>query len=138
MRSLRFHARTEVATGWDGAGTGAVPVSDPAPGRIIIFEGTGTWQPGDPGRRSTGFRNAFRWSAVEKALRLEHLRFGVEKPVLLFDMGPTTDGAWREISPHQCREDSYTASLSIEGEMIEIAWTVMGPQKQESISYIYW
>jgi len=75
---------------------------------------------------------------VEKALRLEHLRFGMEKPVLLFDMAPTTDGAWREISPHQCREDCYTASLRIEGEILVVAWTVVGPQKRESISYTYW
>jgi hypothetical protein len=80
----------------------------------------------------------FRWSAVGESLRLEHLRFGPEHPVLLFDMTPGADGVWREVSPHQCREDCYTSSLGVEGGRLAVAWLIAGPRKRESIRYTYW
>jgi hypothetical protein len=136
MRSLRFDARTEAGTGWQGVGTGTVSVSAPADG-IVVFEEAGTWQPSASGRPAIGFKNVFRWSVVGEALRLEHLRFGPSRPVLLFDMAPGEGGEWREISPHQCREDCYTASLGVTGEEIVVAWSVVGPRKRESIRYTY-
>jgi hypothetical protein len=137
VRSLRFDARSEAATGWDGVGTGAVAVSEPAAG-VVVFDEAGTWQPSIPGRAAIGFKNAFRWSAVGAALRLEHLRFGAEHPVLLFDMAPDAAGAWREVSPHRCREDCYTASLGVDGGQLVVAWSIVGPRKRESIRYTYW
>jgi len=71
-------------------------------------------------------------------VRLEHLRFGPSAPVLLFDMASGADGLWREVSPHQCSEDCYTASLRQEDGRLLLAWQVNGPQKKESIRYIYW
>jgi hypothetical protein len=137
VRSLRFDARSEAATGWDGVGTGTVAVSEPAAG-VVVFDEAGTWQPNDSGRAAVGFKNVFRWSVVGDALRLEHLRFGPEHPVLLFDMAPGADGVWREVSPHQCREDCYTASLGVEGGQLALAWFIVGPRKRESICYAYW
>jgi len=137
VRSLRFEARSEAATGWDGAGTGAVAVSEPVAG-VVVFAETGTWQPSAPGRPAIGFNNMFRWSPAGAALRLEHLRFGAEHPVLLIDMAPDVGGTWREISPHQCREDCYTASLAVEGGILVVAWSIVGPRKRESIRYTYW
>jgi hypothetical protein len=137
VRSLRFDASSEAATGWDGCGTGSVAVSEPAAG-VVVFDEVGTWQPTTPGRAAFGFKNVFRWSAVAESLRLEHLRFGPEHPVLLFDMAPDADGVWREVSPHQCREDCYTASLGVEGGQLVVAWSIVGPCKRESIRYTYW
>jgi hypothetical protein len=107
VRSLRFEARSEAATGWDGIGTGAVAVSEPAPG-VVVFDEAGTWRPTAADRSEIGFTNVFRWSALGSALRLEHLRFGAMNPVLLFDLVPGADGVWRQVSPHQCKEDCYT------------------------------
>lgn len=137
VRSLRFDAQSGAATGWDGVGTGAVAVSEPAAG-VVVFTESGTWQPSAPGRPAVAFNNVFRWSVAGDALRLEHLRFGPEHPVLLFDMAPGADGVWREVSPHQCREDCYTASLGVEGGQLVVAWSIVGPRKQESIRYTYW
>jgi hypothetical protein len=136
VRALRFDAHSDAATGWQGTGSGIVVVSAPADG-IVVFEESGSWQPSASGRGPIGFKNAFRWSAVGEALRLEHLRFGRENPVLLFDMGPVAGGEWREISPHLCREDAYTASLIVTEEEILVAWSVIGPRKRESIRYTY-
>src|SRR4051812_27120617 len=112
VRSLRFDARSEAATGWDGAGSGTVAVSEPV-ARVLVFEEAGTWQPSIPERSAIRFKNVFRWSVASEALRLEHLRFGPE--MLLFDMAPDEAGVWREVSRHQCGEDCYTASLAIDG-----------------------
>jgi hypothetical protein len=137
VRSLRFEARSEAVTGWDGVGTGTVAVSESAAG-VVVFDEAGTWRPSIPDRNPVAFKNVFRWSTVGESLRLEHLRFGPEHPVLLFDMASGADGIWREVSPHQCREDCYTASLGVEGERLVVAWSIVGPRKRESIRYTYW
>lgn len=137
VRSLRFDARSEAGTGWDGVGTGTVAVSEPAAG-VVVFDEAGTWWPSAPGRPAVDVRNVFRWSVVDRVLRLEHLRFGVEHPVPLFDMARGADGVWREVSPHQCGDDCYAASLSVEGGRLVVAWSIVGPRKRESIRYTYW
>ena len=137
VRALRFDARTEAATGWDGTGTGTVAVSEPAAG-VVVFEEVGTWQPSISGRPAIGFNNVFRWTVIGEVLRLEHLRFGPDAPVLLFDLAPGEGGEWREVSPHQCREDCYTATLTVKGGQLAVAWSIIGPRKRESIRYAYW
>jgi hypothetical protein len=137
VRALRFDARSEAATGWNGIGLGTVVVSEPMVG-MIVFAEAGTWQ--SAGRTEFSFNNVFRWSAVGEVLRLEHLRlehlrFGPDNPVLLFDMAPGEDGVWREVSPHQCRDDCYTASLGVEGRQLLVEWSIRGPRKRESIRY---
>jgi hypothetical protein len=74
---------------------------------------------------------------MSEAIRLEHLRFGPESPVLLFDLAPCGGGEWRNVSPHQCREDCYTATLAVNGERLMVRWSIQGPCKRESIGYIY-
>ncbi len=135
VSALRFEAQSEAATGWNGIGTGTVMVSEPEP-RVVVFDEAGTWQ--SPGRAMIRFANVFRWSNTGASLRLEHLRFGAENPVFLFEMAPNADGEWHEVSPHLCREDCYTASLVVEGQQVLVAWSILGPQKQESIRYVYW
>ncbi|WP_145928943.1 DUF6314 family protein [Termitidicoccus mucosus] len=137
VTSLRFDARSEAATGWDGVGSGTVAVSEPMDG-VIIFKESGTWHPNDMSRVGVSFKNAFRWTAVGDMLRLEHLRFGSEHPVLLFDMAHQGDGRWREVSPHQCRDDCYTASLILDGGRLLLEWSIIGPRKREYIRYTYW
>lgn len=137
VQSLRFDARTEAATGWEGVGIGTVAVSEPAAG-VVVFQEAGTWQPSAPDQAAIGFNNVFRWSAAGQALRLEHLRRGADSPVLLFDMAPAERGKWREVSAHQCRADSYTATLTVESSQVVVAWSIVGPRKRESIRYTYW
>lgn len=136
VKMLRFQSRTHSATGWEGAGTGAVWVSEPAAG-VVVFAESGTWQPSVADRPAVQFENVFRWSAVETGLRLEHLRFGPDHPVLLFEMAPAESEMWREVSPHLCRDDCYRASLAVEKEQIVVEWTIMGPQRREEIRYSY-
>jgi hypothetical protein len=137
VRSLRFEASSDAGTGWQGNGAGTVETSEPS-ANLLVFVESGEWRPSAAGRAAIKFGNVYRWSALGVVLRLEHLRFGPSAPVLLFDMAPGPDGHWREVSPHQCKEDCYSASLRVEDGQVLLAWTVVGPQKRESIRYTYW
>ena len=70
-------------------------------------------------------------------MRLEHLRFGEDHPVYLFDLGPAGEREWRSVSPHLCGEDCYAAVLTVRDDGIVLRWSVDGPRKQEAIEYTY-
>lgn len=134
VQKVEFVARSASTTGWNGAGNGSVTVETPAP-MVLLFRESGIWRPA--GGRDLRFHNVYRWSYQDEALRLEHLRFGEEHPVYLFDLAPDSDGSWVSVTPHLCREDTYTARLRREGDRLFLAWTVLGPEKNEEIQYTY-
>ena len=132
VRAVSFVARCETGTGW--AGAGVIAVSEPGPW-ILVLEESGHVRP--HGHRDFQFTNVFRWSRLGEVLRLEHLRFGPDHPVFLFDLAPGQDGEWREVSPHVCREDFYSASMRVEAGQLVVRWSIRGPRKQVSIRYVY-
>ena len=135
IRSLRFVAESGSETGWNGIGQGEVTVGVPAEG-VLTFTELGTWQ--SAAGKEFQFRNVFRWSMLgPEIVRLEHLRFGPEHPMFLFDLAPTVSGAWLSASPHICREDCYSAELKPEEWGLSLSWAITGPKKQESIRYQY-
>lgn len=83
------------------------------------------------------FTNVFRWTKLDQQLRLEHLRFGPDKPVFLFDMAVDQEDIWRETAPHPCREDCYSATMQVKDDKILVQWSVNGPKRNETIVYIY-
>lgn len=135
VRSLRFIAQSAMVTGWQGGGTGSVVVDAPADS-VLTFTESGSWQPA--GGRSLRFSNVFRWSRINSDLiRLEHLRFGADHPVYLFDLAAEPAGEWRSVSPHLCEQDCYAAELRLHETGLWLRWTVTGPKKQECIEYSY-
>src|SRR5262249_32704997 len=91
VKQLAFVARSPLKTGWNGAGSGPVAVRlDDS--ESLIFTESGVWTP--EGGREIRFRNVFRWSKAGGALRLEHLRFGEDNPVYLFDLVPVSEREW--------------------------------------------
>src|ERR1700719_4337478 len=87
VQELTFEARSHAAsnTGWNGTGKGVVQV-ETVEARVILFHERGLWTP-EEGRQST-FSNVFRWTADPDGhfIQLEHLRFGQDHPVYLFDL----------------------------------------------------
>jgi hypothetical protein len=134
VQSLSFVAHSARPGGWNGAGSGTVKVlrTDEA---TMTFTEAGVWRP--EGGRDIRFSNVFRWSITENTIRLEHLRFGEDRPVYLFDLAPVGEGEWRSISPHLCREDCYAAVLLVRRDTIVLRWSIDGPRKKESIEYTY-
>lgn len=134
VRGLAFVARSASPTGWNGQGTGTVVV-EPAGDGALTFTEAGVWRP--EGGREIRFRNVFRWSQGKDTLRLEHLRFGVDYPVSLFELALVGGGTWRSVAPHLCREDCYAAEMHVLDDGITLRWSVTGPSKQETIEYTY-
>ena len=134
VRSLQFASLSQTDIGWEGVGTGKVEVSVPT-ADILIFKESGSWQ--QTGGRELRFSNVFRWTKTEDRFRLEHLRFGAEKPVFLFEMSPDANEVWREIDPHPCSVNCYRTTLSLEPDKMLMSWAVNGPTRNELIHYIY-
>jgi hypothetical protein len=134
VRTLSFVARSASRTGWNGRGSGTVVVES-AGDEVITYAESGFWRP--EGGRDIRFRNVFRWTKAGTTIRLEHLRFGADHPVYLFDLAPAADREWRAVSPHLCGEDCYAAAMRIQDDEITLRWSVTGPQKSEEIEYTY-
>jgi hypothetical protein len=132
---LQFTATSASLTGWNGIGHGSVVVESPGP-EVVTFRESGLWRP--DGGSELRFSNVYRWSVVgSQTVRLEHLRFGPGQPVLLFELAPELEEVWSSVSPHQCRDDCYSARLQMQDEGILLRWAIVGPQKREDIEYIY-
>lgn len=138
VRALEFTARSGAAesTGWAGDGRGVVTVEEAA-SHVILFHERGTWSA--PDGRETVFTNVFRWTAAADgcSIRLEHLRFGPQQPVYLFELVPAQDGVLKSSEPHVCSEDLYAAQLTHDAQCMQLHWTIKGPKKDESIHYRY-
>jgi hypothetical protein len=136
ITSLRFVARSANDTGWNGSGNGNVAIEH-LDANTITFTETGQWTT-ETGKQ-LNFSNVYRWSLLESAsvIRLEHLRFGENSPVYLFDLVPGNDRNWHSTEPHLCRDDLYSATMRLDPDKIELRWTIKGPQKDEDIHYLY-
>jgi Family of unknown function (DUF6314) len=134
VRALSFAAGSASPTGWNGKGSGTVIV-EPVADDIITYHESGVWRP--EGGRDLRFTNVFRWSLAGEVLSLEHLRFGVDNPVYLFDLAMHGERELSSVTPHVCREDCYAARLLVHDDRIDLRWSVTGPQKQETIEYTY-
>ncbi len=109
IQSLTFVASSSTSTGWNGSGEGAVEVTRPSANEIIFSE-SGTWTP-DGGKELT-FTNSYRWTKQSsksnsrsgnlplERLRLEHLRFGADHPVHLFDLAVDDNQTISSVDPH--------------------------------------
>jgi hypothetical protein len=138
VKELFFEARSCAVTntGWNGFGKGVVKVEKVEAG-VMLFHERGAWTQEEG--RQTSFSNVFRWTAdpVGHFIRLEHLRFGSDHPVYLFDLVPLDEGVMNSADPHVCRDDLYTARMEFDEQTVRLRWTINGPKKAENISYTY-
>lgn len=137
VTSLRFRSTSQTNNiGWSGEGRGQVVV-EAINADAILFHEQGLWQ--QDGGKQLAFTNVFRWTVLSEAnvLRLEHLRFGSERPVYLFDLRQADPTTWQSIEPHLCRDDCYSAEMKLSANELSLRWTIEGPEKNESIHYWY-
>ena len=136
ITALRFVARSANDSGWNGFGEGSVTVVKPDENTIMFTE-TGKWKL-DTGQQ-LNFDNVFRWSLNDSGdtIRLEHLRFGPDNPVYLFDLAPENENIWQSITPHVCGDDLYSTIMKLTTDQLELRWTIMGPKKDQDIRYWY-
>jgi hypothetical protein len=97
VRFVRFISRSDTP-GWNGIGFGSVAVESPSE-EVLVYVESGIWQLAKG--RETRFSNVFRWTLTgPELIRLEHLRFGADRPVFLFDVAPGSSGEWASVRPH--------------------------------------
>ena len=97
VRALTFNACSSSSTGWKGSGDGIVDVSRPA-ADVLVYAESGTWSLDNA--KQLSFTNVYRWTLLTESLKLEHLRFGPENPVYLFDLSITDGDCMESVAPH--------------------------------------
>jgi Family of unknown function (DUF6314) len=135
-RELRFIAyRDDHPKTWTCNGVGAVAIESPS-AQIVIFNESGTSRL--TSGRELRFTNAYRWSLVSRSVvRLEHLRFGPNRPVYLFDLAPQDESTWASVTPHHCRSDLYSLQFELGRDAVSLLWMIVGPGKREKIQCVY-
>lgn len=135
-RASRIRAELHTADGpWFAGGVGALEVLEPEAGTLLLTE-RGTWTAADGGH-TVSYRAAYRWTRVEDAIRLAHVRLGPDRPVDLGLLVPAAGGRLAAARPHLCGADRYEATLTVEGEAVRLVWRVRGPAKDQLVVHTY-
>ena len=134
VRTVCFVSQSDTP-GWDGVGVGSVAVTNPAES-VLTHTESGIWRPSNG--RETNFSNVFRWTVTgPETVSLEHLRFGPDNPVYLFDLSPHSEHEWASVRPFLCERDIYCAELQMLESGLRVYWTIDGLKKNERIEYDY-
>lgn len=138
VTKLTFHARSKSNEegGWNGRGKGEVTVTHEGE-TVLLFHEKGTWQ-GKEGKE-TNFSNVFRWTFDRSSttISLEHLRRGLQHPVFLFHLSPSSHDSLSSIDSHLCEGDAYFGKIICDEQCLRLHWRVIGPKKNEEIDYYY-
>lgn len=104
---------------------------------VTLFE-RGTWL-SVHSREEIAYTNTLRFRFLKDSRRiaLEHLRYGKNRPVLLFELDQVGPFAYRSLAPYTCKEDTYTGSVLFDAHYIHLNWQVVGPKKNTSLRAVY-
>jgi hypothetical protein len=118
-------------------GRGEVILQDKSNESLIFFE-KGKWQ-NVHSKKEIPFTNVFRWHLAPETglISLEHLRFGIERPVFLFSLTQVDDNFFKSLKPHEYKEDAYFGSILFDEHYIHLNWRILGPKKNVTLSIIY-
>ena len=103
----------------------------------LVYEEEGTWN--DANNHSIHYRNSLKWTRHYSStlISLEHLRYGSNHPVFMFYLTPAASTLLQSTSSHLCADDTYFGKLLLEGPNLKLIWKTVGPQKNETLEYIY-
>lgn len=138
VRRLTFTARSKTnhqgGGGWTGRGEGEVSVTKEGQS-VLLFQESGHWKD----RENMSFSNAYRWTFDRPAgvISLEHLRRGLDHPVFLFHLAPTSSRSLSSVDSHLCGGDTYFGKIYFDPHTLHFNWRVIGPKKNEDMDYFY-
>lgn len=134
VKSFVLNAHSNAGEAWQKKGAGEVQVSREG-AFALVFQEKGQWKDESAAR----FSNTYRWTLDLKAkvISLEHLRRGVEQPVFLFHLAPTTPRLLTSIDSHLCGTDTYLGKIHLESKGLSLKWRVIGPTKNQEIACFY-
>lgn len=125
-----------IQTEQGGEAVGDVQIKKEQSG-VWIFEESGIWlKRGGQGMR---FHNRLRWSCFhdKQSLQLEHLRYGLHRPILLAHLVPVSSGGFESAEPHICQSDCYVGRIEWSEEGMELSWKINGVHKNETLRFFY-
>jgi hypothetical protein len=136
IRHVFFSAKIKSNLGANLKGKGDVQVTLEDPFNLVFRE-KGKWK--NTLGQEFDFNNSYRWrwNPDAKVISLEHLRFGLERPVFLLDLIPTSENILESLHPHLCQEDTYIGRIVCDPDFIQLSWRVLGPKKNDEIVSIY-
>lgn len=103
-------------------------------GQSLIFHEQGNWQ-GNEGKYQNRFR--WTWDRAKGLLTLEHLRFGEDYPVFLFDLHPARGNMLKSLCPHLQGKDTYFGWMECGKLFLHLHIRTLGPTKDEKVEYAY-
>jgi len=84
-------------------------------------------------------KNVYKWTAQsDSILKLEHLRFGEEKPIFLVSFYNEKNILWKSLKPHICQQDIYSAEIVISHSNVKLIWSIETPKHTYSIESTYY
>ena len=134
--SFAAHSNSIENSEWNRRGTGEVSVAKTS-SNILLFNEKGLWKGKDS--QDVSFTNIFRWTLdrISGVISLEHLRYGIENPVFLFHLAPSTMHSLSSIDSHLYDGDSYFGQAFFDRYNLKLNWRIIGPNKNEEIEYCY-
>lgn len=120
--------------GWAGRGSGKV-TSFWHDDNTLIYEEEGVFVTQQ--QKTLKAKNTYCWRFEDLKVSLEHLRFGYEYPVFLFDLVQVDQMTWKSSCPHQCDLDQYHGTLILQEKGFKLNWLVQKGQEYNRMDYIY-
>ncbi|MES2345395.1 MAG: DUF6314 family protein [Chlamydiota bacterium] len=103
----------------------------------LLFMEKGQWV--HTGAQDIDFSKTLRWTIDYSTgmIALEHLHYGVERPVFLFHLAPTGPKSLQSVDSHLCLNDCYFGRIEFNERDIRFLWRILGPKKNEVLYHIY-
>ncbi len=131
-RSVTLFVRNGATGAVQAHGSGTVSV-EPFGGSGMVMRERGRWS----GPRGSGahFADALRWTLDTDigALRLEQIRRGPDEAAPLVEFVDDGSGSLTPLAPHLCGDDRYEGAVRFVDGVVEVAWRVVGPKKDQEI-----
>lgn len=137
ISSFHFTSSTNhVLNGWKGEGEGMVKTVWENENSLIFYE-EGRFT--NLQKRSVRCSNIYRWvfDSIHSKIGLQHLRFGFDRPVFLFDLIFKSGSRLISSSPHICSKDFYHAKMTVQKQAILLEWRIEKPGSLNKIAYQY-
>lgn len=103
----------------------------------LVFQEKGYWLVDQ--MPASAFSSSFRWTLdlAASLITLEHLRYGATHPVFLLHLTPKEPYLLESVDAHLCAGDSYLGNIVWSQSAIHLHWRIIGPQKNDELTYRY-
>jgi hypothetical protein len=138
IKSFEFVSNSgkDSLTGWSGCGNGKITVKQL--NNKIFFKEHGLFKLTNS-TKALEISNEYIWEMISNnKISLSHARFGYNHLVKLFDLIMVEENLWQSEQEHVCVDDKYSAKLEVSIAYIKLTWKILGPKKDERISYKYY